>query len=202
MFWYLSCQWVPCWCDWGPHLAPSAHRGRALLGGGSPSPFYPSVAAHVRSARLFGWGPLLSLSIVGLPRLACSPGFFAPHPSSRFRPALLVVAPWPFSPVAGPVMALSLSDASDSTLSYSRHRCFPYLVVAPTALLKFLSGYLALPAPATVSTPSSGSSVLSRLSALSPPSIPCSLVPWAVGGFLSPPSRPQSSPLPIGSGTL
>ena len=47
-------------CSGDPPCAPAARRWRALLGGGSPSPFFPSSAARVRRGRPFG-GPLVAV---------------------------------------------------------------------------------------------------------------------------------------------
>ena len=47
--WARSRGRVPCCCDQGsPPRAPTARRGRALLGGGFPSPFPPSMVARVK----------------------------------------------------------------------------------------------------------------------------------------------------------
>ena len=49
----------PCWSSRGsPPLALAARHGRALLGGGAPSPFPPSLAAHVKRSQTFGGEPL------------------------------------------------------------------------------------------------------------------------------------------------
>ena len=61
-----------------PPLSLAARHGRALLGGGYPSPFPPSSAARIRRAQLFGGGPLLRLSVRPFPLLALSTGGFAP----------------------------------------------------------------------------------------------------------------------------
>ena len=61
-----------------PSRSLAVRHGRALLGGGSPSPFPPSSAARVRRARPFGGGPLLRLSIGLFPLQALSPGVFVP----------------------------------------------------------------------------------------------------------------------------
>ena len=49
----------PCWASRGSPLSLSARPGRALLGGGSPSPFPSSLAARVRRTQLFGGSPVL-----------------------------------------------------------------------------------------------------------------------------------------------
>ena len=67
-------------CSGVPPRALDVCRGRALLGGGSPSPSLspPLAAACVRRARPFGGSPLLRLSAVGFMRRARASGVFVP----------------------------------------------------------------------------------------------------------------------------
>ena len=62
-----------------PPLSIAARHGRALMGGGYPSPFSPSLAACVRRARPFWGGTLLRLPIFWVPLIAYAlEGFVSP----------------------------------------------------------------------------------------------------------------------------
>ena len=51
---------VPRCCVQGPPSAPAEHRGKALLGGGSPFPFLSSANTRVKRTRLFRGGTCLA----------------------------------------------------------------------------------------------------------------------------------------------
>ena len=182
---------LQCWRI--PPRSFLVRRGRALMGGGSPSPFPPSAAARVRRGQPFGGGGLSSVSPPSVSSCtALSLRGVSSPPSPYGRPDLWVVAQWPSSPDAGPTLAWPLADSFNATLPYSRRMCLPFSVVAPAAPAKCLGGYPALPATAAVSIASSVSSNPPCRAMPSPPSGACSLVAQAVGGFSSPPPLPPS----------
>ena len=163
--------------------ALAARRGRALLGGGSSSPFPPSAAACVMPARPFGGG----LSTVYLLFGSCAERTrwgFPSLSSSLIRPTLWSVTPWMSSHAVGPVLAGPFSVASDASKLYLRRASAPCSGGCP-----------ALPTHDTISIASFAVAILSHCAAPSPPSGPCPLIARWVGGFSSPP--PYVLPLSV-----
>ena len=181
---FLSRGGVSCCCVWGSPRALAARCGCALLGGGSPNPFPPSAAARGRCAQPCG-GPSPPSLLRRAPAPSARSGFFLTS-SSLTRSAMWPEAPWPSSLTAGPVLAGSLSDASNATLLYSQRGCLPFSVIAPSAPLKCSVRCPAPPSPSAISIASFGSAVLRLCVVPSLPLGPFPLVARAVGGFLSP----------------
>ena len=179
-------------CSGSPPL-PSLRAVGARFWVGVPPPSYSPRRPLALGVRNRSGGPLSSVyppsgSCAELARL----GFLSPS-SYQVRTALWFMPPRPSSPAAGPALAGPLSDASDTTLSYSQRGCLPFSVVAPSALSNCSGGYPAPPSPAAVSIASSGAAILPRRAAPSPPSGPCLLVARVVGGFSSLPPSPRPS---------
>ena len=88
-------RWPPSWGVPSPvllgvlPLSLDAHRGRALLGWGAPSPFPPILAARVKRSRPFGGGPLCHRLVGHAPLCALSPQGVVPP----FRPLGCAIPP-------------------------------------------------------------------------------------------------------------
>ena len=176
----------------GLPCALAACRGRALLGGDSPSPFPPSAAACVRRTRPFGGGPLPCLSAVGFQRRAHTLGVFFPLLLPHLSRAV----------VCGPMAVLSCCGPRASRTSF---RCLrrPIVILMAQGLAVFsCSAVCAVKLLWQVPCAAFSRRRLHRLVRRRRPASSCRavsavetlpLVAQAVGGFLSPFPRPNPS---------
>ena len=193
--WFLvsPSRGVSRWCSQGFPPAPSLRAlGVRFWVEDPPLPSPPCRPLALGALDRSGGGPLLCLSVGRCPLCARSTGGLSP-PSSRWVCPLCHVVPWASSSGAGPAMSYPPTDAAVASLPYSRCGRASLSVVAAAASVECAGRCSAPPDPSDFSISASCVAVAPRRAAPSLPSVSCSLVFWAVGGFSSPPPRPRPS---------
>ena len=171
---------------------------RALLGGGSPTSFFPLVPARVKRVRPFGGSPLLIVGPLQFRALGERAAGFCPLPPSPSGPFMDVpmVNLWPFLLLWSPELDVSTTGpvgASKPYLWRTRRPCSVLTPLVPVVCLsRFPAPYLStvLPRCGCIASTVPGPPVLSSYL---PPDL-CASVAWVAGGVSVPSPPPYVFP--------